>query len=334
MRVFLTGGTGFIGGHVARKLRERGDEVRALVRSADRARELVDLECEIVSGTLADEAAIREGIDGCDVVIHGAAIYEVGIPASRRPELYAANVEGTRTVLGAALDAGVKRALYISTIGAFGNTRGQVVDETYEHPGEHFGSYYEETKTEAHRIAREIGARGLPLVIVQPGGVYGPDDHSQLGNLIRQFKAGRLPLLPFPDWGISFVHVEDVADGVLLALDGGEDGESYLLGGEIATMRDFVGTLAKITGKRAPIAPLPTFLLKAIAPVGPIVGPLLGYPPNMGELIRNSDGTTMWASSAKAKQELGYGPRSLEQGLRDTLAEHSRRRSARSAARA
>lgn len=324
MRVFLTGGTGFIGGHVARKLRGRGDEVRALVRSANKAGALVDLGCDIVSGTLADESAIREGVEGCDVVVHGAAIYEVGVSSSRRPELHAANVEGTRAVLTAALDAGVDRALYISTIAAFGNTRGQVVDETYQHPGHSFGSYYEQTKTEAHRVARQICGRGLPLIIVQPGGVYGPNDHSQLGNIIRQFKAGRLPLLPFPDWGISFVHVEDVADGILLALDKGRPGESYMLGGEIATMKDFVGTLATITGKRPPFARLPTTLLKAIAPAGPVLGPLLGYPPNMGELISNSDGTTMWASSAKAKAELGYAPRSLEQGLRDTLAEHER----------
>lgn len=328
MRVFLTGGTGFIGGHVARKLRERGDEVRALVRSAAKARTLVDLDCELVPGTLADDAAIREGIEGCDAVIHGAAIYEVGVPASRRPDLWEANVEGTRRVLSAAFDAEVDRALYISTIGAFGNTHGRVVDESYVHPGESYCTYYEETKTEAHRVAKQIGERGLPLVIVQPGGVYGPDDHSQLGNLIRQFKANRLPLLPFPEFGISFVHVEDVADGVLLALDRGEPGESYLLGGEIGTMREFVEMLAKITGKRPPLATLPTALIKAIAPLGPVIGPVLGYPPNMGELIRASDGVTMWASSGKAERELGYSPRPLEEGLRETLAAHSRKRAA------
>ena len=322
MRVFITGATGFIGGHVAHKLRERGDEVVALVRNPAKASSLRSQGCELAQGDLEDDQAIRNGMAGCDAVIHGAAIYEVGITAERRPALYAANVEGTRRVLTAAQDLGIAKTVYISTIGAFGNTHGKVVDESYVHPGTSYCSYYEETKTEAHRVAKDFIARGLPLVVVQPGGVYGPNDHSQLGNIIRQFKANRLPLMPFPEFGISFVHVEDVADGVLLALDNGRNGESYLLGGEIATMRDFVETLAKVTGKRPPVATLPTTLVKAIAPFGRIIGPVLGYPPNMGELVRSSDGVTMWASSEKAQSELGYDPRPLEAGLRDTLEAH------------
>jgi nucleoside-diphosphate-sugar epimerase len=199
MRVFVTGGTGFIGGHVIRALRARGDEVRALVRNPDKGRPLAELGCELVSGSLESRAAIASGMEGCDAVIHGAAVYEVGIPESEHRAMYEANVLGTENVLRAALDAKVPKVVYISTVAAFGNTHGEVVDESYEHPRGSFTSYYEETKVEAHRLAKRlIAEEGLPCVIVQPGGVYGPDDHSAVGRQMNQFLAGRMPLLAFP----------------------------------------------------------------------------------------------------------------------------------------
>src|SRR4051794_27486680 len=163
MSVFVTGGTGFIGGHVVRKLRERGDEVRALVRTPAKGAALQELGCELVPGSLADKDAIRAGMEGCDAVIHGAAVYEVGIPASAHQAMYEANVAGTENVLRAALEAKVPRVVYISTVAVFGNTAGQVVDETYEPPGTSFTSYYEQTKYEAHKLAKRLIAdEGLP----------------------------------------------------------------------------------------------------------------------------------------------------------------------------
>src|SRR6266540_2446742 len=125
MRVFVTGGTGFIGGHVVRQLRERGDEVRALVRTRSKGTALQELGCELVPGSLSDTDAIRAGMDGCDGVVHGAAVYEVGIPEREHRAMYEANVVGTETVLRAALEANVPKVVYISTVGAFGNTKGQ-----------------------------------------------------------------------------------------------------------------------------------------------------------------------------------------------------------------
>jgi nucleoside-diphosphate-sugar epimerase len=321
MRVFVTGGTGFIGGHVVRKLRERGDEVRLLVRSPDKAEPLADLGCEIVAGSLADAAAISASMEGCDAAIHGAAIYEVGIPESHHQAMHDANVVGTETVLRAALATKVPRVVYISTVAAFGNTHGEVVDETYEHPGTSYTSYYEQTKVEAHRVAKRlIAEEGLPAVIVQPGGVYGPDDHSAIGTQINQFLAGRLPLLPFPETGFNLVHVEDVADGVLLALDKGKIGESYILGGEITTMRGLMDTLGRVADRKPPKRAMPTGLLKAMTPIGPIVGKVMGQPPNLRELISTAHNVTFWAKHDKAMAELDYSPRGMEQGLRDTLA--------------
>lgn len=325
MKVFVTGGTGFIGGHVARKLRERGDDVRALVRDPAKASDLSDLGCELIAGTLTDAPAIRDGTEGCDAAIHGAAVYEVGIPASEHRAMYEANVLGTENVLRAALDAKLGRVVYISTVAAFGNTRGKVVDESYEHPGTGFTSYYEETKHEAHQVAKRLIAdEGLPCVIVQPGGVYGPDDHSALGKQMNDFLAGRMPLLAFPDLGMNMVHVEDVAAGVLLALDAGKPGEAYVLGGQITTMRELIETLAKVAGKRAPKRAIPTGLMKAMTPIGPLVGKVMGQRPNLRELISSADGVTFWAKHDKAVAELDYAPRNLEQGLRDMLATEGR----------
>jgi len=266
MRVFVTGATGFIGGHVARKLRERGDEVRALVRNPDKGRALLDTGAELVAGDLSDAEAIRAGMEGCDAVMHGAAVYEVGIPASQRDAMTEANVRGTENVLGAAKDAAIDKVVYISTIAAFGNTGGEVVDESYVHPGAAFTSHYERTKHDAHEVAKRLISEGLPCVIVQPGGVYGPDDHSQLGNLIHQLLDGKLPAVPFPETGFNFVHVDDVADGVLLALDKGKPGEQYVLGGEITTMAGMLETVARVGGKKPPKRTVPTALPALTSP--------------------------------------------------------------------
>jgi nucleoside-diphosphate-sugar epimerase len=325
MKSFVTGGTGFIGGEVVRQLRARGDDVVCLVRSEGKGRKLAALGCELVVGDLGDEAAGRRGIEGCDAVVHAAAMYEVGIPAGQRPAMYEANVRGTERVLQAALEAKTPKVVYVSTVGAFGNTHGDVVDETYEHPGKEFTSYYEETKLEAHRIAkRMIAEQGLPCVIVQPGGVYGPGDTSQVADLLERFLAGKMPLLPFPELGICLTHVEDVAGGILLALDRAAPGETYVLSGPATTMRDAVETVAALTGRKAPKHAMPVGLMKAMTPVGPLVGRLMGQPPNLRELISSADGVTFWASHEKASRDLGYSPRGMEEGLRQTLAADER----------
>jgi nucleoside-diphosphate-sugar epimerase len=320
VKVFVTGGTGFIGGEVARQLRARGEEVVCLVRSPEKAAKLRELGCDLVSGSLSDEAALREGMAGCDAVVHAAAMYEVGIPVKQHPAMFEANVHGTELVMRAALEAKVPKVVYVSTVGIFGNTHGKVVDETYEHPGKEFTSYYEETKLEAHRIVdRMIAEDSLPAVIVQPGGVYGPGDTSQVADLLEEFFAGRLVLLPFPDLGICLTHVEDIAGGILLALDKGKTGETYVLSGPATTMREAIETVASVSGRKAPKRAMPTVLMKALTPVGPLVGKLIGQPPNLRELISSADGVTFWASHEKASRELGYAPRGMEEGLRQTL---------------
>jgi nucleoside-diphosphate-sugar epimerase len=321
MRVFLTGGTGFIGGEVARLLRARGDDVRALVRSPSKATALSEAGCELVAGDLSDEAILAAAMKDRDAVVHIAAIYEIGVSKKRHPAMQETNIGGTKHVLTAAKDAGVPKIVYVSTVAAFGNTKGVVVDETYTHPGDSYTSEYERTKVEAHKIAREMTARdNLPLVIVQPGVVYGPGDHSDTGAMIDRFLAGKLPMIAYPELGMNAVHRDDVAAGILLALDKGKPGESYVLGGEVTTMRDFVGTLAKVSGKKAPTKAVPHAMIAMVAPIGRLVGPLMGFGPNLKEMISSAHNVTFWAKDDKARRELGYAPRDLEAGLNDLLA--------------
>jgi nucleoside-diphosphate-sugar epimerase len=319
VKAFVTGGTGFIGERLVRRLRERGDDVVALVRSRDKGKKLEEMGATLVEGDLSSSDAIREGLEGCDSAFHVAAVYKVGIPEKEHEAMYDANVRGTERVLDAAFQAGVGRIVYVSTINVFGNTAGEIVEEGYERPPNEYLSYYDETKYLSHQVAKERIGKGAPVVIVQPGGVYGPGDHSEVGNVIDQTRTGKLKALPFGGLGLNLVYVDDVAEGILLAHDKGAIGESYVLGGEIATMRDLVQKTAELAGRKPPKRELPSGVIKLAAPAGPIVGKLMGFPPNFRELISASDGVTYWAKDDKARRELGYSPRDLETGLRQTL---------------
>jgi len=294
--------------------------VVALVRDKEKASGLRNLGAQTEQGTLASEDVIRRCVEGVDAVFHAAAMYKVGVPRSEREPMIEANVHGTERVIDAAIAAEVPRIVYVSTINVFGNTEGEVVDERYERPEGEFLSCYDETKYRAHEVAVDRARKGAPVVIAQPGGVYGPGDHSEIGNIIDQTRTGKLRLKMFPDTGFNLVYVEDVADGLLLVHDLGELGESYVLGGEITTMGDLVDRVAAIAGRKPPRRSMPTALVKLSAPAGPVLGKAMGFPPNFKELISALDGVTIWARDDKARQRLGYKPRDLDTGLRQTLA--------------
>lgn len=315
----MTGGTGFIGSRVIERLRSRGDEVVALVRAPSKATALVDQGVELVEGDLSSADAIKRGSEAADAVFHIGAVYKVGIPKRERPPMWDANVEGTRRILDAAAAGGVQRIIYVSTGNVFGDTKGQVVDETYERNlDDGFLSYYDETKYRSHELVKERIAAGAPIVIVQPGVVYGPGDHSEIGNLIDQLRTGKLRMRMFPDAGYNFVFVDDVADGIVLAHDKGRVGEAYLLGGQVATMDDLYNETARALGKKAPKAAMPVVMAKASAPLGPVIGPIMGFPPNMRELVKTSDVTITFRDD-KARRELGYDGRPLSAGIPETV---------------
>ena len=317
MKAFVTGGTGFIGSRVVKRLRDRGDEVVVLARSPEKA---AGLDAEVVQGDLGDADAIRRGVEGCQAAFHIAADYRVGMPKSKRESMYDSNVRGTERVFDASADAGVERIVYVSTVNAFGNTHGEIVDETFKRDESNgFVSYYDETKYRAHRLAEERAAAGAPIVIVQPGLVYGPEDHAIVGQLIEQASTGKMPAKAFPDLGYNAVFVDDVADGILLAHDKGQLGESYVLGGEVTTQGRLIDRAAEIGGRKPPRMTVPPILLKAMIPIGRFVGPPMGLPPNFREMISAAHNVTYWAKDDKARRELGYQPRDLDTGLRETI---------------
>lgn len=313
MKAFVTGATGFVGGRLAARLRERGDEVVALVRDPGKAGRLRELGCTIVEGDLSSRPALAAAMEGCDAVFHVAAIYRNGVPRSKRDELFAANVTGTENALDAAVDAGVGRIVHVSSNVAFGDTRGEVVDETYEPPAGQYVSLYHETKALAHRAARDRIAQGAPIVIVQPGGIYGPGDHTEIGGMLERGVRGKVVVLPFGGVGLNWVFVDDLVEGILLAHDRGRVGESYVLGGEIGTLRHAVEKSFAAGGHRARIVPVPTWVVRLATPLGPLLGL------SIADLVSASNGVTYWGRDDKARSELGYAPRELERGLREAF---------------
>jgi dihydroflavonol-4-reductase len=320
MRAFVTGATGFVGSRVAALLRARGDEVVALVRSPSRADAITRQGCRVVEGDLSSKDALAAGLEGCDVAFHLAAVYRVGVSAPECSRMYEVNVLGTQRVLEAAIEARVPRIVHVSTVGVFGNTRGVVVDERFTRTNLDFLSCYDETKYLAHRHAGRLMAKGAPIVIAQPGGVYGPGDHSQVGAQLEGAARGRLRCKVFADLGFTFVHVDDAAAGIVLAADRGRTGEAYVIGGEISTLGHLVEVACDAAGRRPPRVTIPTALVRLAVPLGPLVGGALGLGPNLREVVRTCDGVTFWASDDKARRELGHSPRGLAAGVRAALA--------------
>jgi dihydroflavonol-4-reductase len=316
VKVLITGGAGFIGGAITRQLRARGDEVVALVRDRNRTSGIEKLGAEVIEDDLSDVARLTAAIDGADAAIHAAGTYRIGITKAERGAMWDANVGTTTRVLDAAEAAGTPRIVYVSTVNTFGNTRGVIVDETYRRDlGQGFLSWYDETKYGAHEVADQRIAAGAPVLVAMPGTVIGPADHSQAGAQLRQAHDGTLPYIGAARMGMSPVHVEDEGAGIIAVLDRGAVGRSYVLAGDCIRLIDALTIAASLGGKRLPRFRIPDGVLRAMAPFGRLIGE-----PNAREIARASAGVTYWASSQRAKDELGYAPRDAETAIRDTFA--------------
>jgi len=304
-----------VGGAIVRALRARGDQVVALVRDPRRATGIADTGAELIEDDLSDVTRLTEALRGADALIHAAGSYRIGIRRSERGAMWDANVGTTTRLLDAAEAAGTPRIVYVSTGNVYGNTRGVAVDESYRRDlAEGFLSWYDETKYGAHEVAEQRIAGGAPIVIVLPSQVYGPGDHSGFGEQLQLAHAGRLRYRALDDVGVGLVHVDDLAAGIVAALDRGRAGEAYNLAGPLTTLGDAIELAARIGGHRAPAIRLPTGLLSVMAPLGGLIGQ-----PNLRELIAASAGVTYWLSSTKATVELGFGARDLDAGFRDTF---------------
>jgi dihydroflavonol-4-reductase/farnesol dehydrogenase len=258
-RNVVTGRACLVGRAVVRLLRERGDTVLALVRDPARAPFLAELGAELVESDLSDVADLTEQLRGADAVIHAAGSYRVGVARSERGAMWDANVGTTTRVLDAAEAAGTPRIVYVSTINIFGNTRGRVVDETYRRDlAEGFLSWYDETKYGAHEVAEQRIAGGAAIVIVLPSQVYGPGDGSQFGEQLRLAHEGKLRYRAVDNVRLGLVHADDLAGGIVAALDRGRVGESYVLSGPHATLREAIGVAAMLAAIDRPRCTSPT----------------------------------------------------------------------------
>jgi dihydroflavonol-4-reductase len=248
MRAFVTGGTGFIGGAVVRRLLQRGHEVRALVRPGADTRQLEGLPVQPVIGDLADAETLRSGIAGCGWVFHVAALYSYW--GHQWDDFYQTNVEGTRRVLESARSAGVERVVYTSSIAALGVHKDHTpaTEETPSTLADRIGPY-QRSKFLAEEVAHEYARQGLPVVMVNPSTPVGEGDHkpTPTGQIIVDFLKGRM--FGYVDTGLNIVDVDDVAAGHLLAAERGRVGERYILGGENLTLKQILDLLAEISGR-------------------------------------------------------------------------------------
>jgi len=317
MRYFVTGATGFIGGRIVRELVAAGHQVAALARDPRGAGALARLGVSVHKGDITDKESMRAPMTGADRLFHVAGWYKIG--SRNRAQGKRINVDGTRNVLELMKELGIPKGVYTSTLAVYSDTHGKEVDETERYNGPWL-SEYERTKWAAHfQIAEPMMKGGLPLVIVQPGLVYGPGDTSSVRAMLVDYLRGRMPVAPQKTaycWG----HVDDIARGHLLAMEKGRPGESYFLAGPACTLRGAFEIAERITGVKAPaLHPTPA-MMKALAAVTRAVEPLLPLPElYRSESIRAIAGVTYLGSSEKAKRELGFAARPLEEGLRETL---------------
>lgn len=318
----MSGATGFVGERLAHRLLDDGYELSLLVRTPSKAEGLRERGAEIVEGDLTEPESIRAAVRGVDGVFHLAAIYELGGDLSR---MRAVNVEGTRHVLDAAVDEGVERIVYCGSDTSLGDTAGAVCDESKEHDGG-FRSAYAESKHEAHQLVEERIERGEPIVHAIVSTVYGPGDESPVAELIEHHLAGRALAHLDRDAGYTFTHVDDVAAALQLAYEESELGESYLVSGEPATFEELFGELAAQTGIPAPRFEMPSWLVDAALPIARAVAPLIGKSSvEIREMVSMGRDVTRFFSGEKAREELGWEPRSLREGLEQTLPDFQKR---------
>ena len=308
-RVLVTGASGFVGSAVVRALLARGYRVRALVRPTSSRRNLAGLEVDVVEAPLGDRAAL----EGCDALIHVAADYRLWVP--QPAEMMRVNVDGTRAMMEAALDARLSRIVHTSSVA------------TLAGPGEEDGARldemvgpYKRSKFLAEEVVRGlIGERGLPAVIVNPSTPVGPGDirPTPTGRVVVEAMAGRMPA--HVDTGLNLVHVDDVAAGHVLALERGAVGERYILGGDDTSLADMLAAIARLVGRKPPRVRVPLAAVLPVALAAEGWGRLTGREPFVTLDGLRMARAPMYFSSAKAEAALGYTHRPAADALRDAV---------------
>lgn len=315
MRSLVTGATGFVGSAVLRKLKEAGHEVRALARPGGDRRNLAGLDLEVSEGDLTDKDSLHRAVAGCDYLFHVAADYRLWIP---KPEpVYRVNVAGTEDLIRAAMDAGVEKIVYTSSVATLGlNRDGTPADEETPVSLDDMVGHYKRSKYLAEQKVLElVKTAGAPVVIVNPSTPVGPRDikPTPTGRIFVDTLRGRMPA--YVDTGLNIVHVDDVAAGHLLALARGRIGERYILGGENLPLREILAQICAIAGRTPPRIRIPHNVILPVAWLSEFWARLSGMTPIATvDEIRMAK-KYMYFSSNKAIENLGYQPRPARAGI-------------------
>lgn len=319
MKTFVTGGTGFVGSMVVRKLVEGGHSVRLLAHPSSNFRQIKDLTVEIISGDLSDADVLRQGMQGCEWVFHVAALYSYwGHPWE---EFYQSNVVGTQNVLQVAGETGVQRIVYTSSIAALGLPTGELPadEETPVNLADKIGSY-KKSKYQAEQVALDFAHHGSPVVIVNPAAPVGVGDYkpTDTGQMIVDFLHGRM--FGYVDTGMNIVDVEDVATGHLLAAERGRIGEKYILGGENLSLKQVLDLLSDVSGLPTGRLHIPHNIALAFANLDTAYTHLnpRHIPTATPEKVRLSRQKEYYDSS-KAVRELGFTHTPAREALRKAV---------------
>jgi dihydroflavonol-4-reductase len=319
MKTLITGANGFTGSHLVKALAQQGeqnDTLVALVRKTSDLSRLADTNVQLVYGDITDRPSLQAALQGVDRVFHTAAYVELGIVDAARMERI--NVEGTRNVLEAAQAAGVQKMVYCSTIGVYGDTQGQVIDETFERQQKGFSSAYDSTKYEAQQLVDQFAAAGFPVVSVMPSGIFGADD-PHFGPVMDTFLKGRLKVWAGGDRITGIVHVDDLVSAMILAAEQAPTGSCYIIStGDLST-RAMFQFLSQETGIPAPTE-IPQPIVRLVGNILEPIGRLLAWqPPISRERVHYIYDRCVRVSADKARRELGWNPRSVEETLRQSL---------------
>lgn len=316
MKALVTGANGFTGSHLVKALQKQGTTVVGLVRKSSNLARLADCNLQLIYGDITDRDALETAMTGVDTVFHTAAYVELGIV--NEPEMERVNVEGTRAVLEVAQAVGVSKLVYCSTIGIFGDTKGQLVNETFTRTQKNFSSAYDRTKYQAQQLVDKFARDGLPVVSVLPSGIFGADD-PHFGPVMQQFVKGKLKVWAGGDRITGIVHVDDLATAMILAAEKGTIGGHYIISAGELKSREMFEIVAKETGVPVP-REVPKPLVRLAGNLLTPIGKLLKWqPPISRERVHYIYDRCVRVDATKARNELNWNPRSVSETLLELI---------------